>query len=76
MRIAVGGIHTECSTYSAAVMGVDDFRILRGDALTAHDYFAFQGRHCVQITPLLHARAVPGGPFRTATAKTTGSCQP
>lgn len=66
MRIAVGGIHTECSTYSAAVMGVDDFRILRGDALTAHDYFAFLGRHSVQIAPLLHARAVPGGPVTRA----------
>lgn len=66
MRIAVGGIHTECSTYSPAVMGVEDFRILRGDALTGHDYFAFLSRQPVQIAPLLHARAVPGGPVTRA----------
>ncbi|MBA4489230.1 M81 family metallopeptidase [Paracoccus sp. S1E-3] len=66
MRIAVGGIHTECSTYSPAVMGIEEFHILRGDALTGHDYFAFLGRHPVQIAPLLHARAVPGGPVSRA----------
>ena len=66
MRIAVGGIHTECSTYSPAVMGVGDFRILRGDALTAHDYFAFLAGYPAQIAPLLHARAVPGGPVTRA----------
>lgn len=66
MRIAVGGIHTECSTYSPAVMELTDFRILRGIELTAHDYFAFLRHHPAQILPVLHARAVPGGPVSHA----------
>lgn len=62
MRIAVGGIHTECSTYSPVLMRDEDFRVLRGDGLTGHDYFAFLKNHGAEVAPLLHARAVPGGP--------------
>ncbi|MFV0386549.1 M81 family metallopeptidase [Paracoccus sp. (in: a-proteobacteria)] len=62
MRIAVGGIHTECSTYSPVLMQALDFRVLRGAELTGHDYFAFLRRYRADIAPLLHARAVPGGP--------------
>lgn len=60
MRIAVGGLHTECSTYSPVLMQERDFRILRGDELTAHDYFAFL--RGAEIAPILHARAIAGGP--------------
>ncbi len=67
MRIAVGGIHTECSTASPVLMRTEDFRILRGADLTGHDYFAFLQRHPVEIAPLLHARAVPGGPVSRET---------
>lgn len=67
MRIAVGGIHTECSTYSPVLMQVEDFRVLRGAELTAHEYFAFLGAHQAEVAPLLHARAVPGGPVSRAT---------
>jgi microcystin degradation protein MlrC len=67
MRIAVGGIHTECSTYSPVLMQAEDFRVLRGAELTSHDYFAFLGRHDAEAAPLLHARAVPGGPVSRAT---------
>ncbi|PDT83739.1 M81 family metallopeptidase [Sinorhizobium sp. BJ1] len=62
MRIAVGGIHTECSTYSPVLMSIEDFRILRGDELRAADYFSFLEGADVEHVPLLHARAVPGGP--------------
>ncbi|MBE2275999.1 MAG: M81 family metallopeptidase [Rhodobacteraceae bacterium] len=67
MRIAVGGIHTESSTYSPVLTQTGDFRVLRGEALAAHDYFAFLRRHPAGIAPLLHARAVPGGPVSRAT---------
>ncbi len=67
MRIAVGGIHTESSTYSPVLTRTGDFRVLRGEALAAHDYFAFLRHHPVGIAPLLHARAVPGGPVARAT---------
>lgn len=62
MRIAVGGIHTECSTCSPVMMQTQDFRILRDKDLMQHDYFAFLGRSGAEFAPLLHARAVPGGP--------------
>ncbi|WOS64818.1 M81 family metallopeptidase [Sinorhizobium fredii] len=62
MRIAVGGIHTECSTYSPVLMSVEDFRVLRGEALLEADYFSFLDADGVEHVPLLHARAVPGGP--------------
>ncbi|RDJ06175.1 M81 family metallopeptidase [Rhizobium grahamii] len=62
MRIAVGGIHTECSTYSPVLMTVEDFRVLRGEDLLASDYFSFLDAERVEHLPLLHARAVPGGP--------------
>lgn len=62
LRIAVGGIHTECSTSSPVLMQPDDFRVLRGEALLGADYFSFLEADGVEHLPLLHARAVPGGP--------------
>ncbi|TWA20113.1 microcystin degradation protein MlrC [Sinorhizobium medicae] len=62
MRIAVGGIHTECSTYSPVLMTVEDFRVLRGEDLLNSDYFGFLSAEGIDHLPLLHARAVPGGP--------------
>lgn len=67
MRIAVGGIHTECSTYSPVLMQAEDFRVLRGTELTESPYFSFLGRHDAEVAPLLHARAVPGGPVSRET---------
>ncbi|MFT4150641.1 MAG: M81 family metallopeptidase [Paracoccaceae bacterium] len=67
MRIAVGGIHTECSTYSPVLMHTEDFRVLRGQDLLDHDHFAFLHDHGAEVAPLLHARAVPGGPVARAT---------
>ncbi len=61
MRIAVGGIHTECSTYSPVLMTVEDFRVLRGEDLLNSDCFGFLSAEGIDHLPLLHARAVPGG---------------
>lgn len=66
-RIAVGGIHTECSTSSPVLMQPEDFRVLRGAELLAHEYFDFLDAEGVEHLPLLHARAVPGGPLARAT---------
>ena len=41
MRIAVAGLHTECSTYNPVDIPADAFRQLRGDGLLADPYFAF-----------------------------------
>lgn len=67
LRIAVGGIHTECSTSSPVLMQPEDFRVLRGPDLLAHEYFDFLDAEGVEHLPLLHARAVPGGPVARAT---------
>lgn len=66
MRIAVGGIHTECSTYSPVLMTVEDFRVLRGEDLLRAEYFDFLEAEGIGHIPLLHARAVPGGPVSRA----------
>lgn len=66
MRIAVGGIHTECSTYSPVLMAVEDFRVLRDAELLGAEYFNFLHADGIEHLPLLHARAVPGGPVSRA----------
>jgi microcystin degradation protein MlrC len=62
MRIAVAGLHTECSTYNPVLIPADAFRVLRGEALLADPYFSFLKDYPGTYVPLLHARAVPGGP--------------
>lgn len=61
LRIAVGGLHTECSTYNPVLMHEADFRVLRGVALPAHPEFRPLAEHTVEWVPLLHARAIAGG---------------
>ena len=62
MRIAVGGIHTECSTFSPIRTTLSDFRILRGQELLDHPDFAFLCDFSPEVLSTLHARAIPGGP--------------
>jgi microcystin degradation protein MlrC len=69
MRIAFGGIHTECSTYSRIRSRAQDFRVLREDELLHHPDFQFLKRYPHQFVPTLHARAVPGGPVELAAYK-------
>ncbi|QCI99529.1 M81 family metallopeptidase [Agrobacterium larrymoorei] len=66
-RIAVGGIHTECSTSSPVLMRPEDFRVLREGDLLSADYFSVLPTEGVALHPLLHARAVPGGPLARGT---------
>jgi microcystin degradation protein MlrC len=62
MRIAVGGIHVECSTYNPVLTRERDFTILRGPALLRAPAFAFLGDYPARFRPTLHARAIAGGP--------------
>ena len=57
MRIAVGGIHTECSTYNHLIQRAGDFTVQEGADLL--DWAGLKGPGLV---PLFHARSVPGGP--------------
>jgi microcystin degradation protein MlrC len=63
MRIAFGGLHTECSTFNPLQMQLADFRLLRGEALSGHAEFAPLRAFDAEFLPTLHARAVPGGPI-------------
>jgi microcystin degradation protein MlrC len=67
MLIAVGGVHTECSTYNPVLMQREDFIVLRGEALPASAYFAFLADYPATFVPTLHARAIAGGPVSAAT---------
>ena len=60
MRIAVAGLHTECSTYNPVTIPAHAFRQLRGAGLLDDPYFAFLRDYPGTYVPLLHARAVPG----------------
>jgi microcystin degradation protein MlrC len=66
VRIAVGGLHIECSTYNPVLNGPEDFSILRGDGLSGSPYFAFLRDYPAEFTPLVHARAIAGGPVTGA----------
>ncbi|MEG3132615.1 M81 family metallopeptidase [Rouxiella sp. T17] len=67
MRIAVGGIHIECSTYNPVLNEEKDFRVVRGDALLAASYFEFLKDYPATFLPTVHARAIAGGPVSRAT---------
>ena len=62
MRIAVGGIHIECSTYNPVLNRTEDFRVVRGEALAAAPYFAFLKDYAATFLPTIHARTIAGGP--------------
>ncbi|KQN42997.1 microcystin degradation protein MlrC [Serratia sp. Leaf50] len=67
MRIAVSGIHIECSTYNPVLNEEKDFRIVRNEALLAAPYFAFLQDYPATFLPTVHARAIAGGPVSRAT---------
>ncbi len=66
MRIAFGGLHTECSTYNPVLASADQFTVLRGNTMLKHPYFACLHDYPATFLPTLHARAVPGGPMTRA----------
>jgi microcystin degradation protein MlrC len=67
MRIAVGGIHIECSTYNPVLNEEKDFRVVRGEELTASPYFAFLKDYEAEFLPTIHCRAIAGGPVARST---------
>ncbi|MBE0579517.1 M81 family metallopeptidase [Devosia sp.] len=62
MRIAVAGLHTECSTYNPVLAREADFRVLRGPAMLKDGYFDFLTHFQAEFITILHARAIAGGP--------------
>ena len=66
-RIAFGGIQIECSTYSNIRARMEDFFILRGQALADDHFFAPLKSYPYPFQPTLVADAVPGGPVERKT---------
>lgn len=62
MRIAVAGLHTECSTYNPVLAREADFRVLRGPTMLKDAYFDFLTHFPAEFITILHARAIAGGP--------------
>lgn len=64
-RVAIGGLHTECSTGAPLHQQVEDFIRTEGAALSAMAGVDFAA-HGVVPVPLFHDRATPGGPVAPA----------
>ena len=58
MRIAVAGLHTECSTYNPVLAREADFTVLRGPSMLKSAYFDFLTHFPAEFITLLHARAI------------------
>ncbi|WP_437887342.1 M81 family metallopeptidase [Phytobacter sp. V91] len=67
MRIAVGGIHIECSTFNPVLTHEEEFRIVKGESLLDAPYFQFLQDYPATFMPTLHARCIPGGPVARET---------
>jgi microcystin degradation protein MlrC len=65
LRVGIGGVHIECSTFTPILTTIDDFAVRRGKELL--DRYAFTRDRTVEWVPLVHARAVPGGPVHPDT---------
>jgi microcystin degradation protein MlrC len=68
--VAYGGMGIECSTYSRIRARMEDFTILKGQALSGSKRFAFLKSYPVRFIPTVVATAVPGGPVEAATYAT------
>ena len=61
-KIAIGGISTECSSYSPLHQNKDDFTCIRGQELLDLVGFPFL-EHGISPLPLFFNKSVPGGPI-------------
>jgi microcystin degradation protein MlrC len=70
MRIAVAGLHIECSTYNPVLNREGDFRVLRGPDMLKDIYFDFLTHFPAEFITVFHARAIAGGPVARDTYDT------
>ncbi|MCB0106975.1 MAG: M81 family metallopeptidase, partial [Caldilineaceae bacterium] len=59
-HIGVAGLSCECSTFSPLLSGERDFSVTEGDEL-GENYGFFAEYPDITVTPLIRARAIPGG---------------
>lgn len=67
MRIAIGGIATECCTFSPILSKGEDFTVLEHNALLSLERYPFLQDTNATILPTFYARALPGGKVERAT---------
>ena len=60
-RIAIGGISTECSTYSPLFQTAADFEKVQGSLLVDLVDFPFE-KYEIDVHPLSYLKSIPGGP--------------
>ena len=71
-RIAIGGISTECSTYSPLFQTAADFEKVQGSLLVDLVDFQFE-KYELDLHPLSYLKSIPGGPVEADFyAKTKG----
>ena len=61
-KIAIGGISTECSTYSSLNQKEDDFQSIENDSLLGLVNFPFSEYNII-AKPIFLKKSVPGGPI-------------
>ena len=61
-KIAIGGISTECSTYSSLNQKEDDFQSIENDSLLGLVNFPFNEYNII-AKPIFFKKSVPGGPI-------------
>ena len=61
-NIAIGGISTECSSYSPLYQNIDDFKSIQGQSLLDLVDFPFNEFN-IKAHPLFFNKSVPGGPI-------------
>ena len=59
--IAIGGISTECSTYSPLVQKEEDFDTIQGSQLIDYIGFPFE-KFKIDAKPVFFEKSIPGGP--------------
>ena len=64
-KIAIGGISTECSTYSPLYQNEKDFESLQNKELLNLIDFPFEN-YDIEICPIFFNRSLPGGPIKTS----------
>ena len=62
--IAIGGISTECSTYSPLFQTETDFEKIQGLLLTDLVGFPFD-KYEIEVKPIFYHKSIPGGPLET-----------
>ena len=60
-KVAIGGISTECSTYSPLFQTEDDFEMIKGTRLVDLIGFPFT-KFKVEAIPVFFLKSIPGGP--------------